>query len=194
MAFVNMLMGGGDDPPKQLTPQQRQEWNNYVDWIEKKGYKGSPLLDKKDTGLANNLFNQFKKENPTVSLSLDNIKSVQSEMESLANAVRNFEARRNNPNAPNIMAGTSKVDGWPGSKTTSFKFPSMEKREYTNDVLTNTTKYGLLDPKLKPTDSTTNRAALGAMTTSDGRKLEKGADGALYYTNRDGDLILYNQK
>ncbi len=65
----SLLSGGGDDP-KPLTPQQRQEWNNYVDWLEKKGYKGSPLLDKKETGLATGLFNQFKKENPNVTLSL----------------------------------------------------------------------------------------------------------------------------
>lgn len=191
---VSVKSGGGEDPPP-LTPQQRQEWNNYVDWVEKKGYKGSPLLDKKDTGLANNLFNQYKKENPTVTLSLDHVKSVQNEMQNLASAVQSFEARRNNPNAQNIMAGTSKVDGWPGSKTTSFKFPGMTKEETTNGVLTSKTNFGILDPRLKPTDSVTARASAlaNAPTTPNGVKLEKMSDGRFYFQNRDGDWILYNK-
>ena len=194
MAIKIKLTGGGDDPPP-LTPQQRKEWNAYVDWIEKKGYKGSPLLDKRDTGLASNLFNQFKKENPNVTLSLDHIKSVQTEIENLANAARNFEARRNNPNAANIMQGTSKVDGWPGSKTTSFKFPTMEKEEYNNSKLTARTNYGLLNSQLKPTDSVRVGGLVSPRTnTSLPPGVERFSDGQLYYKNRDGDYILYNQK
>ena len=32
--------------PKDLTPQQRRDWNAYVDWLEKKGLKGSKELTK----------------------------------------------------------------------------------------------------------------------------------------------------
>lgn len=193
MAFVNMLMGGGDDP-KELTPQQRREWNTYVDYLEKKGYKGSAQLDKKDTGLATSLFNQFKKENPSVSLSLDHVKTVQSEMENLANAARNFEQRRGNPNAASIMAGTSKVDGWPGSKTTSFKFPDMEKTTYNNSVLTSHQNLGILDPKLRPTDSLSQRSLASTPALSPNVKLEKMADGKYYYEDpKTGDWKLYNK-
>lgn len=185
--------GEGEDPPP-LTPQQRQEWNAYVDWLEQKGYKGSPLLDKKDTGLADGLFNQFKKENPSVTLSLDHVKSVQNEMQSLATSAQEFEARRNNPNAANIMQGTSKVDGWPGSKTTSFKFPSMVKEETNNGLLTARTNYGIIDPRLRPTDSTKTMAAMvNPMAAPNGAKLERMADGKYYYQNRDGDWRPYNQ-
>jgi hypothetical protein len=190
--MFNSLLGGGDDP-KELTPQQRKEWNAYVDYLEKKGYKGSPQLDKKDTGLATGLFNQFKKENPNISLSLDHIKTVQTEMESLANAARNFEARRGNPNAPQIMAGTSKVDGWPGSKTTSFKFPDMEKSVYNNSVLKSHQNLGILNPQLKPTDSTGRVSLSTSPTTLSGMKLEKMADGNMYYQNKDGDYVRYNK-
>jgi len=185
--------GGGGDEPQNLTPQQRKEWNAYVDFLEKKGYKGSPLLDKKDTGLATGLFNQFKKENPSVTLSLDHIKAVQSEMQTLAEAARNFEARRNNPNAANIMAGTSKTDGWPGSKTTSFKFPIMEKEENRNGVLVSKTNFGIIDPKLRPTDSTFSTALVKPMIASPGLKLEKMSDGKYYYQNKDGDYVPYNK-
>jgi len=189
---VRVPTGGGEEP-QNLTPQQRKEWNAYVDYLDKKGYKGSPLLDKKDTGLATSLFNQFKKENPNTTLSLDHVKAVQSEMETLANSARNFEARRGNPNATNIMAGTSKVDGWPGSKTTSFKFPDMEKTTYNNSVLTSHQNLGLLNPQLKPTDSASARALQPTTPTTGSLKLEKMADGKYYYQNKDGDYVQYNK-
>ena len=189
---VRIPTGGGDEP-KDLTPQQRKEWNAYVDWIDKKGYKGSPLLDKKDTGLASSLFNQFKKENPNTTISLDHVKAVQSEMETLANSARNFEARRGNPNAQNIMQGVSKVDGWPGSRTTSFKFPDMDKTTYNNSVLTSHQNLGILNPQLKPTDSTAARALQPTVAPSGSLKLEKMADGKYYYQNRDGDYVQYNK-
>lgn len=119
MSLLNLRMsGGGDEPPKPLTPQQRKEWNAYVDYVDKRGYKGSPLLDKRETGLATSLFNEFKKQNPNTTISLNDIASVQTEMQNLAKAAQAFEARRGNPNATAVMSGTSKVDSWPGSKTT----------------------------------------------------------------------------
>jgi len=189
---IRVSKGGGEDPPQSLTPQQRKEWNAYVDWIDKKGYKGSPLLDKKDTGLANNLFNQFKKENPNTTISLDHVKAVQSEMEALAQNVRGFEARRGNPNADKLMQGTSKVDGWPGSKTTSFRFPDMDKSTYSNSVLTSHQNLGILNPQLKPSDSASARALQPTLPTGS-LKLEKMADGKYYYQNKDGDYVQYNK-
>ncbi len=115
-------------------------------------------------------------------------------MQNLANAVRNFEARRNNPNAPNLMQGTSPADGWAGSKTTSFKFPGMVKEESNNGLLTSRTNFGILDPRLKPTDSTTSRASLSnTMVAPNGVQLEKMSDGRFYYKNRDGDYLPYNK-
>jgi len=189
---IRISKGGGEDPPQSLTPQQRREWNAYIDFLDKKGYKGSPLLDKKETGLATGLFNQFKKENPNTTISLDHVKAVQSEMEALAQNVRGFEARRGNPNADKLMQGTSKIDNWPGSKTTSFKFPDMDKTTYNNSVLTSRQNLGILNPQLKPSDTASARA-LQPTIPSGGLKLEKMADGKLYYQNRDGDWIIYNQ-
>jgi hypothetical protein len=43
------------------------EWNNYLNWLEKKGKRGKEELDKGDVG--NVLFRQYIKENPSTSLS-----------------------------------------------------------------------------------------------------------------------------
>ncbi len=186
------MSGGGDDPPQPLTPQQRKEWNAYVDYLDKRGYKGSPMLDRKETGLATSLFNDFKKENPNTTITLNHVASVQNEMQNLARAAQAFEARRGNPNASKVMQGTSPVDSWPGSKTTSFKFPEMEEKQYHNSVLTSQRNLGLLDSNLKPTDSlarkinTTRTTALPA-----GVKLEKMADGYYYEDPKSGELKKY---
>ena len=42
------------------------DWNRFGTWIEKKGVKMSPELDKNDYG--NKLFKQFRKENPDVTI------------------------------------------------------------------------------------------------------------------------------
>lgn len=188
------MSGGGDDPPPSLTPQQRKEWNAYVDYVEKRGYRNSPMLDRKETGLATSLFNDFKKENPNTTISLDHIASVQSEMQNLAKAAQAFEARRGNPNAPNIMQGTSKVDSWPGSKTTSFKFPDMNLIQQVNSVPVSNTNLGILDSNLKPTDSLARKINTTVTTPLPaGVKLEKMADGYYYEDPKTGEWRKYSK-
>ena len=184
-------MGGGEDPPA-LTPQQRMDWNRYTDWLESHKMRASPELDKQDVSMQ--WLNKYIKENPSTTLRPELIKPIQQEIETLAQNVRGFEARRGNPNADKLMQGTSKFDGIPGSKTTSFKFPSMDKEENRNGVLTSKTNFGIIDPRLRPTDSTTTRTSLGNMATApNGASLEKMADGKFYYKNKDGDYVQYNK-
>jgi hypothetical protein len=175
---------GGDDPTKGLTARQRSEWNHYVDWLEAKGMKGSTKLDKRETGLASGLFNQFKKENPDVTLTLDNISLVQTEMQKLQQSARGFAERRGDKNAEGIMEGISQIDNWPGSKTTSFKFPSMSIQEFRNNELVTKRNLGLVDSSLRPEGDTTRTLPKGA-------KLETMADGRQYYEDKEGNMILY---
>lgn len=186
MIKIKSVRGGGD--PINLTPQQRQEWNKYVDYIKSKGYSGSPLLDKKETGLATKLFGQFKAENPGVTLTLDHIGAVQQEMADLQKSSQAFAARHGDKNPANVMSGISKVDGWPGSRTTQFKFPEMQTQDYRNGSLVSQQNLGLVDSKLNPTGiipSTTKILPKNA-------KLEKMADGKLYYEDPStGSMVEY---
>jgi hypothetical protein len=70
-------------------------------------------------------------------------------MEKLKQSAQGFAQRRNDPSAKNIMTGISKVDGWPGSRTTQFKFPDLEVTQYRNDNLVAKKNYGLLDGGLQ---------------------------------------------
>jgi hypothetical protein len=176
----------GDGDPDPLTPQKRQEWNQYVDYVEKRGYKGSTELDKRDTGLANKLFEEFRKENPTATISLNDIQSVQYEMQQLKKTVTDFAKRKGVKDADNMMHGISKVDGWPGSKTTQFKFPIMAVDSFHNGQFMGRRDLGLVDSKLNPSQVHEVKPSVPK-----GAKLEKMSDGKTYYENEQGEMIPY---
>jgi hypothetical protein len=180
-----------DDPPP-LTPKQRQDWNTYVDWLDKKGMKGHPDLDKKDISFQ--YLDQFIKENPSTSLSRDTVKPIQDEMTNLAINSRALAARKNDPNADKLMQGTSISDGIPGSRTTRFKFPEMVMNQYRNNSLTSSQNLGLVDSKLQAQGIAANKKPLPK-----GVKLEplydsSGKQTGMGYTDpQTGDTIQYQQ-
>lgn len=182
---------GGDDPPSGLTPQQMADWNKYVSYVEKRGYKGSKDLDKKETGLARKLLDDFIKETPGVSIKYDDVKKVQQEMIRLRDQAQAFEARRGNPNASKVMSGTSSIDGWPGSKTTSFMFPDMQTRQFVDGSLVEQKNLGLVGGDLKPTGVGGSLTTVSGTRLPAGTPLEKMGDGRYYYKNKDGDFVLY---
>lgn len=69
------------EPEKKEEPKEpviddkvKQDWNNYLDWLDKKGMRGKPELDK--GGVGNNLFKQYIKENPSTSLTDKHIPGI----------------------------------------------------------------------------------------------------------------------
>lgn len=187
---MKLRIAATDPNPKELTPQQRQEWNAYVDWLDKKGMKGSTELDKGDTGLQ--YFNQFLKENPSISLRPEHIKAVQQEIEGIAQKSRDLLQRQGNPNAQNVMRGTSKFDNIPGSKTTSFKFPEMNLQAYHNNAMVANRNLGLVNSQLQP-----QVGIFGSRQAQipKGTKLEQfydsmGKPSGTGYTDKNGDVVI----
>lgn len=122
----------------------RSIWNGFVDFIDQKGYKGSPELDSRDKNLSRDLWEEYSK-NSGIDLPYDEfIPQVQSDIANYRNlAIEDMRSgRRGLENFTkdqlsksdfdfdnNFMKGLSKVDGWAGSRTTSWKFP----KEYVVD-------------------------------------------------------------
>lgn len=192
MILLNRMplgMRGPDPKPKSLTPQQMGDWNKFLDFVKAKGYEGSAELDKKDKNLGQSLFNEFKKANPKTSIDYSIVPSVQTEMQKLKTNTQSFLERRNDPNAKSVMSGVSKVDGWMGSKTSQYRFPDIEEKNYHNGNLVSSQNLGLVNGDWKPVGLT------GSVNQSKplppNAKLEKMSDGRLYYENSDGDLVLY---
>lgn len=190
---VTGLIGGGDEPKEKLTPQKMKEWNMFIDWMKTKGHSGSTKLDK-DKTLGQSLFNQFKKDNPSTTITYDIVPAVQTEFQRLKNDAQNFAARRNDPNAKNIMSNVSKVDGFLGSQTSQFSFPDMVEKEYKNDALVGANNLGLVKGGLQPTGVVGNsvRKAMPSGVKLEPLYDDKGKQTGMGYTDENGDLIKVN--
>ena len=130
------------DPP--LTPAQRQMWNGFVDYLEKTGYKGSKMLDDKNTALGGKLIEQYKTINPEFSLDYNAVKQVQQDLQDYRqqslNRIKAGKAQFDGKEE-DFMPGLSKIDGWLGSKTSSWKFPEARLTR-TTDKGTEVKKFG----------------------------------------------------
>lgn len=113
----------------------RQAWNQYVDFLDKKGLKGNPSLDKDDLG--GKMIDEYKKSNPDSIISRDIIVPIQKEFQNYRK-FRMDEIKQGKlsfaegVDENNFMKALSIVDGIAGQRTTSFKFPE-DYMEYYND-------------------------------------------------------------
>jgi hypothetical protein len=130
-SMYDEAQGGGDpkDAPKTLTPQQKEAWNKFIEYVEKQGPKDKSVLDRKDKTIGLDLLKKFNEKNPDEALPTDVVTQVQQEIQNHRQMVIN--AWKKDPSVltspvkseDEIMPDVSKVDGWPGTKTLSHKFP-----------------------------------------------------------------------
>jgi hypothetical protein len=64
-----------------VTGKHKEDWNKYLTWLDTKKMRGKPELDK--SGLGNQLFGQYIKENPTTSLNSKIIPGIRKEYQKL---------------------------------------------------------------------------------------------------------------
>jgi hypothetical protein len=141
----NMKAGGDNETPTStVNPAVMQQWNQYVDWLDSKGMKGSPELDKGDTGFR--MMEAYRKENPSFTLTKDDVGVVQQSLKQY----RQFSLDNIKQNKTKINYGGNEVfykdltpqqqkdvdsnymgkialtaeDKFPGQYTTSTKFSS----------------------------------------------------------------------
>lgn len=120
---------GGSTPVPPLTNQQKQDWNGFLDFVDKQGYKGNPVLDDRNQQLGSYLMQKYRSLNPKATITYQDVPRVQSELNQYrTNLVNQWKAGKVAPmegvnTEADIMPGLSSVDGWLGSKTSSHKFP-----------------------------------------------------------------------
>lgn len=136
--------GEGENKNSSLTVNSQilKEWNNFLDFVNKKGMKGSKDLDLKDKKLGQSLFTEYKKTNPNSPLSYEYVAPVQKAISQYRSTmIEKFKTGKASlskgldvgPNYENFMQDLSKVDGWFGSKTSSWKFPQAYIETYNSD-------------------------------------------------------------
>lgn len=131
----------------QLTPEDRAHWNGFVDYVAQKGMTGNPALNQRNTGLSQQLFNDYNKQTGKkynyeqfIPLVQGNINDYKSEMVNRINTgVVGSDVAPGTASTTNYMPGASKTDGWAGTKTTSTKFPAatLVKNGVTSQVNNN---------------------------------------------------------
>ena len=123
--------------PPPITNKIRQDWNDYVDSLEKRKLKGHPMLD--TNGLGYKVLDDYVKTTPGTSLNREMIPRIQQEFGNYRNYVLNLvkqgKAQLNGVKPEDFMATLSKVDGYPGQLTTSFKFPDSYLKTFNDGKL-----------------------------------------------------------
>ena len=121
-------MPDGGKQTNTLTPEQKSNWNRFVDFVAMQKMANSPLLDQRNKKVGMMLLNKYNMANPQYQVSPDFIPHVQQDLHDYRDQlVANWKAGKAQVDGvkseADIMPGLSPVDGWPGSKTLSHKFP-----------------------------------------------------------------------
>lgn len=116
-------------PPQPLTNAQKAQWNDFIDYMDKQGYKGASALDNRNMALGQNLLNKYNQMRPDNAIKYEDIPRVQQELHNYRAGLvdkwkkglaQSDEVKKED----DIMPSLSAVDGWLGSKTSSYKFPT----------------------------------------------------------------------
>ena len=137
-----------------ITNQLRNDWNNYVQWLESKHLKGDASLDHNGKGIQ--MLLEYIKEHPGTSLSVDKVDDIQEEFRryrewSLAEIKSGRSAFGTGVTEQNYMARLSDADGIPGQYTTQHSFPESYLKTFVNGKLTESMNTGFATTNKKDT-------------------------------------------
>lgn len=139
-----MSMKKEGEPASDRAMKLKKSWNDFQEWLGKKGLVGHPELDKgvgEDNG-GIKAVRQYQKENPNTLVTPENIPEIQKHFQNYREFVINklrTDPKHNqitdpktgisrsalpNENLDFFMRELSKVDGLPGQLTSKHRFPS----------------------------------------------------------------------
>ncbi len=143
MAKVMIRVGKpetGDPKPapptgyKPLSPTQRKDWNDFLDYMEKAGVGGKPELDRRDQSLGLQYLDKYRQMNPKTTVTKDIIPAVQYEQYLLRKGdefpglkPEELSYIRKGLNPAYLNRPTSNVDSWLGSITSKSYYPTARR-------------------------------------------------------------------
>lgn len=127
IAYGKQVTGGGGDAPAKLTPQEKENWNKFIQFVADQKMTGHPDLDRRDKSVGLGLLNHFNQMYPNAKLDPAIIPRVQQELQDYrANLIKQWKGGKIQTDAKDeseVMPNLSPVDGWPGTRTLSHRFP-----------------------------------------------------------------------
>ena len=129
----------------EVSAKLRQDWNQYVDWLETLDMKGNPALDKNDLGGA--MIDRYKKEHLGTSVSRETVDDVQSEFAKYREWMLSEIKAGRREFAPgttedNFLKRLSVIDNIAGQYTTQHKFPDAYMKTFHNGKLVGVNNLG----------------------------------------------------
>jgi len=119
---------------KPLTVQQRKDWNDFLDYLEKEGIGGKTDLDKRDQALGLKYLQKYRAMNPKTMVTPDMIPSVQYEQYMLRKGdsfpglkPEELAYIRKGLNPAFLNKPVSPVDSWLGSLTSRQYYPTARR-------------------------------------------------------------------
>lgn len=148
LSELKTLSGKDGEDPK-VDNRTRQDWNDYLSYLDKKGIRGNPSLDK--GGLGYNLFDSYVKDNPQTSLNRSLLPSIRKDMLNyrqwaldeqrkpmLQRAVTLGDGVNNNNFMRHVIDNEKTADpNYTGSQFTSTPFPLSYMNTFMNNKLIN---------------------------------------------------------
>lgn len=155
----NLFLGGkpnnvaGNMPPegdKPVDNKVRTDWNDFLSYLDKKGYRGKPDLDKGGRGYQ--LFDEYVKATPGTSLNRETLPVIRKELLNYRDWVLS-----QNKNGGNVLQSgvdennfmrhvvlneKSTDPNYPGSHLTTTAFPQVYLTRFMNDKNLGTTNQG----------------------------------------------------
>lgn len=123
--------------PANYTPlsvTQRQDWNNFLMYLDKKGIGGSKDLDVKDKNIGLAYLKQYQKENPNTTINPHIISNVQYDQYLLRKGdsfngltPEQMSYMRKGLNPSYLAREVSPVDNWLGSITSKLYYPQARR-------------------------------------------------------------------
>lgn len=118
-----------EDPKPPITPELKKRWNAFIDFVETQKMANNPMLDQRNKQLGMTLLQKFNMSNPANSLPMDIVPQVQQSLQDYRNnIIAQWKAKKvvgdGIKTEADIMPNISAVDGWPGTKTLSSRFPT----------------------------------------------------------------------
>lgn len=130
MGQFNLQAASANTAPMPVSNGQKAEWNSFLDYLKQRGMQGNAALDNRNTNLGQKLMEEYRSQNPHFTLTYDQVPQIQADLQSYRQGLlQKWRAGKASPmegmaNENQLMPNLSAVDGWLGSKTSSYKFPN----------------------------------------------------------------------